>query len=59
MQFPDDREYLYEIGGWILVLIFCFLLLESLYVLCLLLISYVDYENLVHPIVDRDNSYNV
>ena len=58
MQSQDERGVLYDIGGGIIILVFCLLLVQSLYVLVLLCASY-NRQPLVFGLPERDQSHNV
>ena len=55
MLSQDDRVLLYDFGGYIIILVFCLLLFQSLYLLLLLWAS----QPFVSALPERDQSHNV
>ena len=58
MQSQDERGLLYDIGGAIIIFVSCLLLVQSLYLLLLLWVSY-NRQPLVFGLPERDQSHNV
>ena len=58
MLSQDDRVLLYDFGGYIIILVFCLLLFQSLYLLLLLWASHTR-QPFVFALPERDQSHNV